>query len=95
MNIMTLEEAAEFLRCSPRTLSEMAAKGNVPTAMIGGKYLFVAGQLQTWVEARALEEMTARQIEVAPPVKRSKGGRKREIAVNWSVNPLEATSSLQ
>ena len=95
MNIMTLEEAAEFLRCSPRTLGEMAAKGLVPTAMIGGKYLFVASQLQTWVEAKALEEMTARQVEIAPAVKRSKAGRKRGVTVNWAVNPLEALPRLQ
>lgn len=87
--ILTIEEAAALLRCSTRTLQELAAGGGVPAAMIGGKYLFVAEQLLDWLQTKAAKEMTARQVDHAPAVERSRSGRKRSKVANWVANTPE------
>ena len=54
--VMTLAEAAEFLRISERTLWGRVKAGEVPHARIGAQYRFVRRQLAEWLE---------KQIDVA------------------------------
>lgn len=90
MNILTLEEAAALLRCSTRTLGDLAIRGAVPAAMIGGKYLFVEDQLHDWVKLQAASEMSQRQVETAPEMVTTKSGRKRNEVANWVANTVES-----
>lgn len=90
--ILTIDEAAALLRCSTRTLQELAAGGGVPAAMIGGKYLFVAEQLLGWLQTKAAKEMAARQIDNTQVVERSRSGRKRTQVANWVANSSEPPS---
>lgn len=92
--ILTIEEAAALLRCSTRTLQELAVRGGVPAALIGGKYLFVSEQLLDWLQTKAAKEMAARQVDHAPAVERSRSGRKRSRVANWVANTTEASSLL-
>jgi excisionase family DNA binding protein len=53
-NVLTLREAADFLRLSERSLYDLARGQRVPAAQIGGKWLFPRRQLERWL---------ARQVE--------------------------------
>lgn len=90
--ILTIEEAAALLRCSTRTLQELAADGGVPAAMIGGKYLFVSEQLLDWLQTKAAKEMADRQVDNPQVVERSRSGRKRTQVANWVANSPEPPS---
>jgi putative molybdopterin biosynthesis protein len=49
VTILTLVEAARYLRLSERTLYEMARNRKVPCARIGGKWLFETALLDAWL----------------------------------------------
>lgn len=52
-SVLTLREAAEFLRLSERSLYELARSRRVPAAQLGGKWLFPRTQLERWLSAQA------------------------------------------
>lgn len=52
-DVLTIKEAAAFLRLSERSLYELARGGRVPAAQIGGKWLFPRRQLERWLSAEA------------------------------------------
>lgn len=52
-DVLTLREAAAFLRLSERSLYELARTRRVPAAQLGGKWLFPRGQLERWLAAQA------------------------------------------
>jgi excisionase family DNA binding protein len=52
-DVLTLREAAAFLRLSERSLYDLARARRVPAAQIGGKWLFPHAQLQRWLAAQA------------------------------------------
>ena len=52
-DILTLREAAEFLRLSERSLYELARSHRVPAAQLGGKWLFPRSQLERWLTTQA------------------------------------------
>ena len=58
--IMTLDEAAAYLRVHPRTLRTKASEGEVPAAKIGRVWRFHRLQLERW-----LMEGGARGADVA------------------------------
>jgi excisionase family DNA binding protein len=51
--ILTLREAASFLRLSERSLYELARGRRVPAALLGGKWLFPRAQLERWLADQA------------------------------------------
>lgn len=51
--VMTLREAAGFLRLSERSLYELARTRRVPAAQLGGKWLFPRDRLERWLLAQA------------------------------------------
>jgi len=51
--IWTLKEAASFLRISERALYDLARARRLPSALIGGKWVFPAEALRRWVSAQA------------------------------------------
>jgi excisionase family DNA binding protein len=52
-DILTLREAAAFLRLSERSLYDLARSHRVPAAQLGGKWLFPRVQLERWLTAQA------------------------------------------
>lgn len=47
--ILTLDEAAAYLRVHPRTLRTRASEGEVPAAKIGRVWRFHRDQLERWL----------------------------------------------
>lgn len=52
-NIITLEEAARWLKVAPITLYRKARAGEVPAAKLGRSWRFHRGQLEEWVREQA------------------------------------------
>jgi excisionase family DNA binding protein len=53
--ILTLEQAAEMLQLSARTVQRMVSKGNMPGRRIGGQWRFDREQLCEWVRSADVE----------------------------------------
>jgi len=53
MSVWTLKEAATFLRISERALYDLARARRLPSALIGGKWVFPADGLRRWLAAQA------------------------------------------
>jgi len=49
-DVMTIQEAAEFLRCHPRTLQKMAIRGEIPAKKVGSLWRFSRQRLQDWMQ---------------------------------------------
>lgn len=54
-SMMTLREAAGYLRMHSRKLQEMAERGEVPGVLIDGRWRFLKAKLDEWIEMRARE----------------------------------------
>ncbi|MEW6355530.1 MAG: helix-turn-helix domain-containing protein [Planctomycetota bacterium] len=50
--IMTLQEAAQYIRVSNKTLGEMARKRLVPSQKVGREWRFLRGALEDWLAGR-------------------------------------------
>lgn len=50
--IMTIEEVAEYLRVSERTVYEWASKGEIPCGKLGSAWRFKRSDIETWVNKR-------------------------------------------
>ena len=64
-DVLTLREAATYLRLSERSLYELARGGRLPAAQIGGKWLFPRPTLERWLSAQA--DGAAAAERVTPP----------------------------
>jgi excisionase family DNA binding protein len=64
-DVLTLREAAAFLRLSERSLYELARGRRVPAAQLGGKWLFPRRKLEGWLAAQADGAEAAHRLE--PP----------------------------
>lgn len=50
--IMTLEEVAEYLRVSERTVYDWAQKGDIPSGKLGTAWRFKRSDIERWVDSR-------------------------------------------
>jgi PTS system nitrogen regulatory IIA component len=50
--IMTIEEVADYLRISERTVYDWAKKGEIPSGKIGTSWRFKRSEIQKWVDKR-------------------------------------------
>ncbi|MFA7257174.1 MAG: helix-turn-helix domain-containing protein, partial [Kiritimatiellales bacterium] len=50
--IMTIEEVAEYLRVSERTVYDWAQKGQLPGGKLGTTWRFKRGDIEGWVNRR-------------------------------------------
>lgn len=48
-DVLTIKEAAAFLRCHPRTLQKLAIRGEVPAKKVGSLWRFSRQRLQEWM----------------------------------------------
>lgn len=65
--LLTLREAAAFLRCSCRSIQRRVRepKSKLPAVKIGGKWLFDSADLQNWLERKKDETKNIYQREAA------------------------------
>ena len=49
--ILTLDEAAEYLRCSPSTIYRLIRQGTIPHFRVGTNYRFSGEELNKWMAA--------------------------------------------
>src|SRR6266571_5875003 len=64
--LLTTDEAAEYLRLSERKLYELVAARAVPCSKVTGRWLFPRAALDRWVSAGLLT--TAPLAQPAPPI---------------------------
>jgi len=62
-SMLTIKEAAAFLKVSERTLYDKDAQGKIPTRRVGGELRFLREELLAWTEKEATE---ARERARAP-----------------------------
>ena len=48
-SVMTVEEVAEYLQVSDRTIYNMATDGQIPAAKIAGKWRFPKSEVDAWL----------------------------------------------
>src|SRR5262245_61880025 len=65
-DLLTTDEAANYLRLSERKLYELVANGAVPCSKVTGRWLFPKAALDRWVTAGLLG--TATLAQPAPPI---------------------------
>ena len=65
-DVLTLKEAAAYLRLSERSLYELARTRRVPAAQLGGKWLFPRTQLERWLAAQADGPDAAHRLDPPP-----------------------------
>ncbi len=58
-DVLTLREAAQYLRLSERSLYDLARAGRLPAAQLGGKWLFPRARLEGWLAAQAEGQSSA------------------------------------
>ena len=66
-DVLTLKEAAAWLRLSERALYDLARMRQVPAALLGGKWVFPRALLERWLAARADGDQAPHRA-VPPPV---------------------------
>lgn len=58
--IMTMQQAAEFLQISTRTLQRMVRSDEIPGRQVGSQWRFDRDQLREWVRGECTADATAR-----------------------------------
>lgn len=51
IEIMTLDEVAQYLKAGKRTVYRLAAEGKLPAFKLGGTWRFRRSDLDTWIAA--------------------------------------------
>src|SRR5262249_59944948 len=70
-DLLTTNEAATYLRLSPRKLYELLAKGAVPCTKVTGRWLFPRAALDRWLMAGLITSSALAQAAAPPIVGRS------------------------
>lgn len=50
--ILTLEEVADYLKVTPRTIYTLAREGKLPAFKLGGVWRFRRSELQSWIDKK-------------------------------------------
>lgn len=65
-DVLTMREAAAWLRLSERSLYDLARSRRLPAAQVGGKWLFPRAQLERWLAAQADGPEMAHRLDPPP-----------------------------
>ena len=65
-DVLTLREAATYLRLSERSLYELARGKRLPAAQVGGKWLFPRRKLESWLSAQSDGAEAAHRLDPPP-----------------------------
>jgi excisionase family DNA binding protein len=60
--IMTLKEAADYLKLSEKTVSRMAQEGSLPAQKLARQWLFQRGAIDSWLVSRANTPVDEQQL---------------------------------
>lgn len=63
--VLTLREAASYLRLTPSTLAELAEQGEVPGVLLEGRWRFPKTNLDEWLTMQSLNETAEEDKSVA------------------------------
>lgn len=63
-DIMTLEEVADYLRISERTVYDWAQKGDIPCGKIGTAWRFLRKDIEKWVADRLAAQPNVENVDV-------------------------------
>jgi excisionase family DNA binding protein len=63
-NILTLEEAAEYLRLSQTVIAQQASAGNIPGQYIDNNWRFSKSAIDDWLQARNPRSVLLRQAGI-------------------------------
>ncbi|MFN3690398.1 MAG: helix-turn-helix domain-containing protein [Fimbriimonadales bacterium] len=61
--VMTLREAAHYLRLRPMELQALAENGEIPAFKVDGKWRFLKNALDEWMLAQRATEFTVKEEE--------------------------------
>lgn len=78
--LLTTDEAAEYLRLSERKLYELVANREVPCSKVTGRWLFPRAALDRWVSAGLVAPAALAQV-AAPPIV----GGSHDPLLEWSL----------
>lgn len=67
MQLLTVSEAADYLRLKERKLYELAAEGAIPCTKVTGRWLFPKAELDQWL-ASSLERPEGMPLPELPPI---------------------------
>ena len=85
--LLTTDEAAEYLRLSERKLYELVAERAVPCSKVTGRWLFPRAALDRWVSAGLIAPAALAQV-AAPPIM----GGSHDPLLEWALR--ESSSGL-
>ena len=85
--LLTTDEAAEYLRLSERKLYELVANREVPCSKVTGRWLFPRAALDRWVSAGLIAPAALAQV-TAPPIM----GGSHDPLLEWALR--ESNSGL-
>lgn len=52
-DILTLDEAAAYLKASKRTMYRLAASGDIPAFKLGGTWRFSRSDIESWIKQQS------------------------------------------
>jgi excisionase family DNA binding protein len=61
-SVLTLREAASYLRISPRTLEKLVEDGEIPAVEIDGRYRFPKSNLDDWLANTSAEHEEEKDV---------------------------------
>jgi putative molybdopterin biosynthesis protein len=85
MEMLTTNEAAEYLRIKERKLYELVAEGAVPCTKVTGKWLFPRGDLDRWLLAGMARPLGVIPAEPPPIV-----GGSHDPLLQWALSECRA-----
>jgi excisionase family DNA binding protein len=68
LDVMTAEQAAEFLQTSVHTVKRRAREGSIPAAKIGREWRFLKSELEAWLAAGGTHKRSGEQTPRAPRI---------------------------
>lgn len=89
-DIMTLEEVAEYLRISERTVYDWAQKGDIPCGKIGTAWRFLRSDIEKWVA----DKLGAKPAEQNVEIKLSNLLSEEKVMILDSVTKEEALDAM-
>ena len=64
--IMTVQEVAEFLRVSERTVYDWATAGTIPCGKLGTTWRFKRDEVQKWVDQQLSGDTSKKDVTFSP-----------------------------
>jgi excisionase family DNA binding protein len=61
-SVLTVREAASYLRVSPKAIERMAVEGEIPAVEIDGRYRFPKSNLDDWLASQSAENEEEKDV---------------------------------